>query len=38
MFSQRENKELFEMAKSYAYTYMEKINNCPVFPPAKSIQ
>ena len=26
MFLQRENKELFEMAKSYAYTYMEKIN------------
>ena len=38
MFSQRENKELFEMAKSYAYTYMEKINDRPVFPSAKSIQ
>ena len=25
LFLQRENKELFEMAKSYAYTYMEKI-------------
>ncbi|MBA7577515.1 hypothetical protein ES708_19368 [subsurface metagenome] len=38
MFLQRENKELFEMAKSYAYTYMEKINDRPVFPSVKSIQ
>lgn len=38
MLLQRENKELFEMAKSYAYTYMEKINNHPVFPSVKSLQ
>ena len=38
MLLQRENKELFEMAKSYAYTYMEKINNRPVFPSVKSLQ
>ena len=38
MFLQRENKELFEIAKSYAYTYMEKINDRPVFPSEKSIQ
>jgi glutamate/tyrosine decarboxylase-like PLP-dependent enzyme len=38
MFLQRENKELFEIAKSYAYTYIEKINDRPVFPSVKSIQ
>jgi len=38
LFLQRENKELFEMAKSYAYAYMGKINDRPVFPSVKSIQ
>ncbi|MBW1911473.1 MAG: aspartate aminotransferase family protein [Deltaproteobacteria bacterium] len=38
MFLQRENKEIFEMAKSFAYTYIEKINDRPVFPSVKSIQ
>ncbi len=38
MWLQRENKELFEMAKSCAYAYMEKINDRSVFPSEKSIQ
>jgi len=38
MLLQRENRELFEMAKSCAYKYMGKINDRPVFPTEKSIQ
>jgi len=37
LFLQRENKELFEMAKSYAYAYMGKINDRPVFSICKNL-
>ncbi|MFH1074720.1 MAG: aminotransferase class V-fold PLP-dependent enzyme [Candidatus Firestonebacteria bacterium] len=37
MFLQRSDKELFEKAKCYAYAYMNKINDRPVFPSKESI-
>jgi len=38
MFSQIESKEIFEQAKSYAYSYMEHVHELPVFPIKNAIK
>ena len=38
MFTQREDKKLFEQARDYAFAYIDNLDQLPVFPKPGSIQ
>ena len=36
MNRQLEQKKILEQAKAYAFDYMDRVSECPRFPPAKA--